>query len=153
MDSLQKQELERLDTDIQFLLEFIQTLPLVQTTIGQKASIEEENRKDAQRNLDLQEEVSQLSKDVSTLQQTIIDKISIHEGLQQKIMTMTQPKDIQDVIQQLHKGRRSSFIESETLAKNISDFPNHVEEFMELRTLHHIRAAKIERLQHGSTKK
>jgi len=153
LDSLQKQELERLDTDIQFLLEFIQTLPLVQTTIGQKASIEEENRKDAQRNLDLQEEVSQLSKDVSTLQQTIIDKISIHEGLQQKIMTMTQPKDIQDVIQQLHKGRRSSFIESETLAKNISDFPNHVEEFMELRTLHHIRAAKIERLQHGSTKK
>jgi len=147
LNSLSKQDLERLDTDMNSLLEFIQLLPLVQTTLCQKSSIEEENKKDAQRNLDQQEDLSQLWKDISTLQQSLLDKIHVHETLNQKIVEMTQPKDTNDVIQQLHKGKRASFMESETIAKNLSEFPNHVEEFIDIRTLHHVRAAKIERLQ------
>jgi hypothetical protein len=129
------------------LLDFVKALPLVQTAMFQKSSLEEETVSDAQANLDHQDSLCQLLEEVACLQKSLQKKIEVHRLLHDQITEMSKPVEIEYVLEHLYKGKRASFVESEKLAKNPSEFISKLESFIELRTLHHLRAAKIERLQ------
>ena len=133
------------------LLVFIEDMPSVKTLQELKDSISERNVKTAETNLQKQEVLIALHSQVQSLQQTLKEKMEELESLQSQQNELCKPPStIKPLIGQWQKLKRDAFDESEELASNWmdgdTDTDEFLESFLEKRIVHHVRAAKIERL-------
>ena len=79
-------------------------------------------------------------------------------SLKRQLEELTKPMDKEEVLHRLKKAKRSSLDESEDMASawlkgessdggsGVHDF---LETFLQSRTVHHVRAAKMERIEHS----
>lgn len=137
-----------------------QTILQQTQTIQQK--ILEANAKTAQRLLDESEETLNRSlTEILDLKSSLKAKVEHVNKLQMKQMELCKPMDKNDILWKLKKAKRTSMDESETLAhdwlesshdgggggKAMDEF---LDGFLKERTIHHVRAAKIERIEHSN---
>lgn len=118
----------------------------------------ESNSKLANQNLQKEEELNVLSASISNLQQTLQEKVELLEELQKKQDELVKPLETKEIMYQLKKAKKVKMEESEDLAykwlKNDDgiETDDFVEQFLKSRTVHHVRAAKMERIEYSSTK-
>jgi len=134
---------------------FVSTLegmPYVKTMLASRESVTEETLKIAQSNLEKEEELKEKYDEVKDLQKSLKEKIDTFNKLQNKQERLLKPTDKRTALSKLQVAKRDAFNESEEIASdwinnglNIDDF---IDSFIEKRTVHHVRAAKIERMQY-----
>lgn len=108
----------------------------------------------AKENLEQGTEWKMLRNEVKDLHDTLKTKLDVYSKLEDEQNTICAPPDIQSTLRKLHKAKKEAFEESEQLAEewvedsggNVDDF---CQRFLEQRKVHHIRAAKMEILQHN----
>lgn len=152
LDSMSRDDMQQLLDDELDFLTFASTLPTYKKLQELGSSILDENVHTAEANLKQEARVKELHANVTELQESLQTKLLVYESLEAEQNKLCAPPDKKDVMKKLQKAKRQALDESEAIAEewvedggNVKDF---LEEFMEKRQLHHVRAAKIERLQH-----
>lgn len=148
---MSKEDMEQLlDNELDFLT-FACTLPEYKKLQELGSSVLDENVETAESNLMEQERLQELHASVSSLQESLQSKLTAFEVLETQQNKLCAPPDTQLAMKRLQKAKKQAMDESEAFAEewvddggNAKDF---IKEFMEKRQLHHVRAAKIERLQ------
>jgi hypothetical protein len=114
----------------------------------------ESNIKRANENLTHEETLTELYGEIQELQESLKEKVKNVKELQAKQIKLSQPMDVDEIIYQLRIAKRESMDESEELASDwlhCDDTEAKVDEFLKefimARTIHHVRAAKMERLE------
>ena len=78
-------------------------------------------------------------------------KLKLFQTLEREQDALCAPPDTKDVLRQLARGKKESFQESERLAEEWvqdgTDVDKFTDEFVQKRLVHHLRAAKMERIQ------
>lgn len=96
-----------------------------------------------------------LRNEVNDLHDTLKTKLDVYMKLEDEQTKICAPPDIQSTLRKLHKAKKEAFEESEQSAEewvedagggNVDDF---CQRFLEQRKIHHMRAAKMEILQHN----
>jgi hypothetical protein len=151
LDSMSTEDMQQLLDDELDFLTFASTLPAYKKLQQLGKSVLEDNVGTAQANLKEEERLKELHKDVTQLQESLQTKLTTFEALERQQNELCAPPNKTQVIKQLQKAKKQAMDESEAIADewvdnggNVQEF---VEKFMEKRQLHHVRAAKIERLQ------
>jgi ESCRT-I complex subunit VPS37 len=149
-----REELRRLlNTESEFRTFLTSTTTYTQTQTLALSTIEE-NAQVAAANLEEEEKLKTLHASVTASQTSLKTKLSEYEKQEREYHSLTAPPSSKTVMKQLQKAKRQAFEESEeladkwvdsdTAADEMSDF---LERFLETRQVHHVRAAKLERLQ------
>ena len=151
LDALSREELDALlDDELEFTT-FINQLPYFKAIQSTANDILEENVVAAKANLDKEEQVKALHKDVVELQQSLEKELKRFQTLEREQDALCAPPDLRDVLRKLNRAKKEAFVESEQYAEEWVEDGSNVEafvrDFVEKRMVHHIRAAKIERLQ------
>merc|ERR1712150_339333 len=151
LDGKDREELQSiLDDELEFLTVRNQ-ISVFQQMDQQASTILEENVVIAKQNMEKQEQLKELHSSVQELQDTLKQKVTKFQKLEQEQIKLCAPPDTQQVMKQLQKGRKSALDETEEMANDWVDSGGDVDTFMKefiaQRTIHHSRAAKIERLQ------
>ena len=151
LDGLSREALdELLEDDLEFTA-FINQLPTFKAIQSTANDILDENAVLAKSNLEKEDKVKTLYKDVTDLKGQMESKLKLFQTLEREQDALCAPPDTKDVLRQLVRGKKESFQESERLAEDWvgdgSDVDKFVNEFMEKRLIHHQRAAKIERIR------
>jgi len=127
-----------------------------QTMMEANVSIADKNLKAKDGDSDGQpfQSVKELSEEVKTLQSSLKDKMEQMNELQRKQMDLCRPMDTAKIRKRLKKAKLEAFQESEETASewldgDCSGVEKFLETFLETRTIHHVRAAKMERLEHA----
>jgi CBS-domain-containing membrane protein len=151
LDSMSREDMQQLLDDELDFLAFASTLPAYKKLQELGSSVLDENIETAEANLKEEDRVKKLHKDVTSLQTSLKTKLEAFEALEEEQNKLCAPPDKQNIIKQMQKAKRQAMDESEAIADewveeggNVQEF---VDQFMEKRTLHHVRAAKVERLQ------
>ncbi|CAB9499002.1 Modifier of rudimentary (Mod(r)) protein [Seminavis robusta] len=156
LDALTREELDQLLEDELEFTSFINGLPIFDKIQSTANDVLDENSKKATANLEKEEKVKTLHKEVTELKTKLEGKLEHFATLEQKQDALCAPPDKKDILRQLAKAKKESFHVSEQLAEGwVEDGANvdgFVREFVEKRNIHHIRAAKMERLQFASAK-
>lgn len=156
LETLSKEKMRELLDNETALKDYVDQMSTVETVKDLMGSIFDGNVETSKGNVEKQEELEILHAECQALRNDLREKIASFQVLETKQQEICKPTDTLTAISQLKKGKKQLFDESEDLASrwtndesdmNIEQF---VESFMELRILHHERAAKIERLQHSS---
>jgi len=100
---------------------------------------------------------------ISELQSTLQEKVELHSDLKSQVLKLSNPNvdggEVKEILYQLKVAKKKKMEESEALAyewlsadasadvKATNDF---VEEFLQSRIVHHVRAAKMERIEYSS---
>jgi ESCRT-I complex subunit VPS37 len=157
LDSLTREELDDLLEDELDFTAFVNKLSIMKEIQSTANDILDENIKKAEANLEKMEKVKTQHKYVTELKRKLESKLENFKKLEQKQDALCAPPDMRDVLRQLTRGKKESFQESEQMAEEwVEDGTNvdaFVRDFVEKRKIHHIRAAKIERLQQQSNTK
>lgn len=129
-------------------------LPCITKTESIKKSLLNGNVKMANKNLSKESSLTSLYSEVQSLQEKLRNQVSKFEELQSKQQELCKPRDTKEIIRTLKVAKRDTFDESEHIASewlNSSgdkDDMTHVDEFLksfiQIRTIHHVRAAKME---------
>ena len=108
----------------------------------------------ANKNLSKESNLTSLYSEVQSLQEKLRNQVSKFEELQARQQELCKPRDTKEVIRRLKAAKRDAFDESEHIASEWlhssgdKDDMTHVDEFLkpfiEMRTIHHVRAAKME---------
>ena len=151
LDGLSREELDKLlEDDLEFTA-FVNQLPTFKAIQSTANDILDESAVLAKANLEKEDEVKTLYKEVTELKEQMESKLKLFQTLEREQDALCAPPDTKDVLRQLTRGKKESFQESERLAEDWvgdgSDVDKFVNEFMEKRLIHHLRAAKIERIQ------
>lgn len=151
LDPLSREDLEELLEDELEFMAFVNKIPVFQEIQSVANDALEENVELAKSNLEKEEKIKSLHKYVTELKSKLETKIQAFKELERKQDSICAPPDMRDVLRKLHKGKKEAFDESEQLAdewvEDGSDVDQFVKNFIEKRMVHHMRAAKIERLQ------
>ena len=151
LDSMSRNEVqELLDDEGKFHL-FVESMSALATLVDLKDSIFKGNVETAGANLKHEEELGALCAEVTTLQESLQEKIATFRELEKMQNDLFSPPDKQKVIKRLTAAKKEAFDESEELASSWidngeMDIDDFVLRFLEKRTIHHVRAVKIERL-------
>ena len=152
LDNMSREDMQQLVDDELDFLTFASTLPAYKKIQELGSSVLEENVETAEANLKEEARLKELHKVVTSLQTSLQTKLNTFEALEEEQNKLCAPPDKKRILKQLQKAKRQAMDESEAYADewvdegggNVEEF---VEKFMEKRTLHHVRAAKVERLQ------
>ena len=151
LDNMSKEDMQQLLDDELDFLAFASTLPAYKKLQEIGSSVLDENVETAQANLKEEVRVKQLHDEVTKLQSSLQTKLTAFEALEAQQNKLCAPPDKKLVIKQLQKAKKQAMDESEAYAdqwvEQGGDVEEFVETFMEKRLLHHVRAAKVERLQ------
>ena len=151
LDQLSREDLEELLEDELEFLAFVNKLPVFQKIQSTADDILEENVTMAKANLEKEEQINTLHKEVTDLKSQLEAKINKFQQLERKQDSICAPPDVKDALRQLNRAKKEAFEESEQLAdewvEEGDDVGKFVKNFMEKRKVHHLRAAKMERLQ------
>eukprot|EP00557_Chaetoceros_sp_GSL56_P010594 CAMPEP_0176485520 /NCGR_PEP_ID=MMETSP0200_2-20121128/5081_1 /TAXON_ID=947934 /ORGANISM="Chaetoceros sp., Strain GSL56" /LENGTH=328 /DNA_ID=CAMNT_0017882165 /DNA_START=324 /DNA_END=1310 /DNA_ORIENTATION=+ len=128
--------------------------PLVEEILALKHTVLEANHQQAQSNLKHEAELKTLYDNVKKMQSELKIKVEHVNQLQRRQMELCKPMDKKKIIQRLKKAKKESFDESEDLARDwlsssspVSTLDEFIDRFLEIRMVHHVRAAKMERLE------
>lgn len=152
LESMSLDEMRELLDDETKFTAYVSRMSAVTTLNDLRESIFKGNVETAETNLKHEEELDALHAEVSALRDTLKDKITKFRELEARQTELCTPPDKREVIRQLAKAKREAYDESEELASewidggSTMDIDDFLEKFLERRTLHHTRAAKIERL-------
>jgi ESCRT-I complex subunit VPS37 len=155
LDALSREDLDQLAEDELEFAAFINKLPIFQQIQSTANDVLDENAKKAKANLEKEDRIKALFKEVTELKSTLETKLDNFQSLERKQDALCAPPDKKDILRQLATGKKEAFLESEQLAESwVEDGANvdaFVASFIEKRRIHHIRAAKMERLQSPNT--
>jgi ESCRT-I complex subunit VPS37 len=152
ISAMSRDDLEELLTDEIEFLTLAHQLPIYEEIqqIG-TGSVIEDNATMAKKNLEQEQVLQALRKEVATLQTELTQKVQHFETLEAKQNQLCAPPNKRDVLRKLNKAKKESFESSEALAEEWvenGDMPvdEFVKTFVAARRIHHERAAKIELL-------
>lgn len=154
VESMEREELDEILENEAGFLTFVRILPVydeIQTISTSKLA---ENLKIAEENLSKESQLKGLQQEVAQLQQQLQAKVTAFQDLESRQNALCAPPDLQQTLKQLNRAKKEAFEKSEKCAeewvedgvKSVDDF---VKQFVEMRKVHHIRAAKIEILQNS----
>jgi len=157
LDSMERSEMNTILNDTKLLIDPSSKFNLSHQSIVQemealKQTLTESNSAMAEDNLEAQIVVKGLYDEVNDLQMSLKDKVDQVNNLQRRQMDLCKPMKMDKIMIKLKKAKKKSFEESEELAHNwLNDTGDKevfefLEEFLEVRTVHHVRNAKMERL-------
>jgi len=156
LDQLSREELDRLlENEIEFLA-FCNKLPVMQTIQTISMATVKENVEQAETNLKSEEELNQLYKEVSGLEKELAEKVTAFQKLEKEQDGICAPPDKKKIMRDLTKAKKQAYDESEQIAEDWLDdgdgsaVSQFIKEFLDKRKVHHVRAAKLELLQHDS---
>jgi hypothetical protein len=142
-----------IDDPVTHLVPTLLTLPVVQEISALQHTMVESNSNLAQHNLEKQPELEEIHSEVKELQGSLKEKMEEVNDLQRKMMELCKPMESKKILHKLKKAKKEALEESEELAMewlegdtgaNVNDF---LDRFLEVRTVLHVRAAKMERLE------
>jgi len=148
---LEKAQLEKyVKNDLDFLT-FAGKMETNKEILTLRASVMRENFKLANTTLTDEARIKELSASCDDLKKSIQDKLAKFQELESEQSQIAAPPDVRSTLKQLSKAVDESMEESEALAeewvengdKSVDEF---CKEFLAIRTLHHRRAATMERL-------
>ena len=152
LDSLTREELQALLSDELSFLTLAHNLPIYQEIQLQRDSLLEENAKKAMSILEREQDYTMLHGEVQDLQESFKAKLMEFETLQRMQDELIQPPDPNQLKRDLNHARKKAMDDSEEYAMSWVEDGSHVTEFckqfVERRNLMHLRAAKMERLDH-----
>ncbi len=154
LETMDRDALDKLmDDDVAFLA-FFNKLPTVQELREIESSIISENAKMARANLELEPKLKELHAQVKYLHEQLRQSIEAFSKLEEEQDRLAAPPDPRIVMKQLNQAKKEAFDQSERLAEEWVESgrsgDDFVDKFLELRILHHTRAAKLERLQQSN---
>ena len=146
-----REEFEVLLEDELDFLSFVNRLPVMESIQKIGSSVLEENVMLAKSNLEEEEQLKELSNQVKELRQQLKTKVEHFQSLETQQNAITAPPNVRDILRKLHKAKKQSLDQSEELAEEWAntggDVDDFVQSFIQLRSIHHQRAAKMELLQ------
>jgi hypothetical protein len=149
--TMSRQDVQQLLDDELDFLTFFTTLPAYQEIQKLGESAIEENVVLAKANLEKEAQLKQLHDEVTSLQSSLKTKLDTFEALEQEQNRLCAPHDTKQVLRKLSMAKKQAMDESEAYADEWVDEGGDVKEFVkvfvEKRKLHHVRAAKMERLK------
>lgn len=127
-------------------LKYMQDLKAIQTK-----SLDENHRIALERTSACEAQLTNLTRTIASLEQELKKKVKDFEALEKKQQEILKPAPLRDVRKKLVAGKKKAFDTSETIADQWSGTNTDVflHEFVESRKIHHIRAAKLELLDHS----
>jgi Modifier of rudimentary (Mod(r)) protein len=141
-----------LEDEIAFL-QHCNSFEYTQILVTMVESALERNQAQAQSNLDQQESLEKLHREVRDLEQELRVRVVEFEGLKAQQDKICQPPPVKEVQRMLNRVKRAAFDESEQMAEEWdgpssggSSATEFFREFVESRKVHHLRAAKLELL-------
>lgn len=155
VENLNREELDSLmDDELEFVT-LIHKLDVYDEIFSRGSSRINENVKLATENLEQETKLELLQKDVKELHQILKSKLDNFRKLEARQNAICAPPDKVVTIRKLTKAKKEAFDESENLAETWveegNDSDMNVDEFcksfLEKRTVHHMRAAKMEILK------
>jgi len=151
LDALSREELDKILEDELEFSAFVNKLPILKAIQSTANDILDENVKKAEANLEKMEQVKTGHKKVTQLKNDLESKLEHFKTMEQKQDSLCAPPDVRDVLRQFARGKKEAFQQSEQMAEEWVDEGGDIDAFMRdfiaKRTVHHIRAAKMERLQ------
>lgn len=153
VNGLSRSELDSmLDDELEFL-SLVHRLDVFDQLYTIESSRLNENVKLSNENLAKETQLKALQGDVKELHSTLQSKITTFSKLEEKQNAICAPPDRESTLKRLNVAKKEAFDESENIAEtwvdnggNVDDF---VKKFVELRTIHHVRAAKMEILKNS----
>lgn len=149
IDVMDREEVdEKLDDDVAFLA-YVHGLPIFEEIQKTSTGNYMKNVQLAEENLKRETELNELHKQVCDLHQQLQDKMTAFRKLEQEQNDVCAPPDRNSALRQLKRANKEAFEASEDYANewvedgslSVDDF---VKEFLQLRQVHHVRAAKME---------
>eukprot|EP00980_Cylindrotheca_fusiformis_P000940 scaffold248_cov111-Cylindrotheca_fusiformis.AAC.17 len=154
LQDMEREELEdKLQNETAFLA-MIKRMPIYDEIQTIRTSKLEENAKLAQENLDKEDQFNELKKEVAELQQQLQEKVAAFQELEAKQNALCAPPDKMHTLRRLNRAKREAFDTSEAYADDwVEDCTLSIQEFctefVKMRKVHHLRAAKMEILQNS----
>jgi hypothetical protein len=154
VDELSRSEMDSmLDDELEFL-SLVHRMKVFDQLYTIESCRLNENVTLATENLAKESKLTALQGEVKALHTTLQSKITTFSKLEEKQNAICAPPDKVSTLRSLNKAKKDAFDESENIAEtwvdnggNADDF---VKQFLELRTLHHVRAAKMEILKNSN---
>jgi len=154
LENLSYSELQKLYGNEEAFQNLVQSMSSVSTLKDLMQSIFKGNVETAHAHIDQnQEQLETLHAEVSALHDELQGKVQTFQSLE-KQLPKSDTDDTVGLIRKLTKAKKEALNESEKLASRWVDdkeaessMNDFVEEFLEKRVVHHLRAAKIERIQ------
>jgi len=121
----------------------------------------ESNAEAANRNLQKEKDINVLCASISESKQSLKEKVELLEELQTKQGELVKPMERNEILYELKRAKKEKMEESEEMAQRwlqndtndgYSDTDAFVEQFLKSRTVHHVRAAKMERIEFSTNK-
>eukprot|EP00549_Striatella_unipunctata_P025758 CAMPEP_0118677922 /NCGR_PEP_ID=MMETSP0800-20121206/2909_1 /TAXON_ID=210618 ORGANISM="Striatella unipunctata, Strain CCMP2910" /NCGR_SAMPLE_ID=MMETSP0800 /ASSEMBLY_ACC=CAM_ASM_000638 /LENGTH=273 /DNA_ID=CAMNT_0006573675 /DNA_START=316 /DNA_END=1137 /DNA_ORIENTATION=+ len=152
LETMTRSELQQLFDKSSTFEEYAKNQPVAKTVGDLKSDIVEGNVKMAKENLAKEDGLTSLYASVSSLRQSLKTKIDTFNSLEKRYSQVFAPPKKQDVIRDLTKAKREAMTKSDSIADDFVSGSVELEEFlknfMEHRKIHHVRAAKAERLKY-----
>lgn len=125
-------------------------LPYVQTMKSIHHSKATEVRNLADDNLTRESDLRTLYDEVQDLQKGLQEKVTSYNKLQERQEELCRPADRRSTVRRLTVAKKDLYNESEGIASDWledgTDVNEFIKDFVQKRTVHHVRAAKIERV-------
>mmetsp|Transcript_18949 Transcript_18949/g.27902 ORF Transcript_18949/g.27902 Transcript_18949/m.27902 type:complete len:438 (-) Transcript_18949:32-1345(-) len=133
----------------------------ISTILSSNASHADENLTEQESTLNVQ------YAQISELQTTLNEKVELHSDLKSQVLKLSNPNvdggEVKEILYQLKLAKKKKMEESEALAyewlsasssgdakADVKATNEFVEEFLQSRIVHHVRAAKMERIEYSS---
>lgn len=153
LDSLDREQLDRLLSDDLEFQAFCNKLDSVKSLVQMTTSVVDENAQIARQNLAKKSELTELYERAKELQDKLREKVEEFRLLEQKQDKLCNPVDSKKVTKDLTKAKKEAFDKSEQLADDWienqggAQVDEFLSKFLDIRKLHHVRAAKLELLE------
>jgi hypothetical protein len=153
LEMLDREQLDGLISNELEFQAFCNKLDSVKTLVTMVTSVVDENAKTARQNWEKKSELNALHERAKEMQNQLREKVEDFRTLEQQQDKLSHPVDSKKVIKDLTKAKKEAFDQSEQWAENwienqggaqVDDF---LAKFLEVRKLHHVRAAKLELLE------
>jgi ESCRT-I complex subunit VPS37 len=154
VEGLSRAELDTLMEDQLEFLTLVHKLNVFDQIYTIESSRLNENVKLANENLATETQWTMLKSKVKHLHCTLQSKILAFSKLEEKQNEKCAPLDKASALLKLNRAKKDAFDASESLAEawveNGGNVDDYVKQFLETRTLHHVRAAKVEVLKNSN---
>ncbi len=154
---LSKDEMSELMNDTNILLPILEQNIFVTRIEDMKNKIRSSNHVTATTNLTKKEYLHELHNEVTNLQNSLREKIETFNTLKERQLELCKPVSNDLVLKKLNKAKKQSMNESDDLAYSWLDMStvddgaaevdSFINDFLEKRMVHHVRAAKVERIE------
>lgn len=156
VESMEREQLDKLLQDDDELQVFMnQQIPVMQEMLIQSCGKIEDNATTARQHLQYETELKELHNKATALQQELKDLVKEFTTLEAQQDAICKPPDRRKIIRDLMRAKKEAMQQSDRLAdewleggteQSVDQF---LKVFLDLRTKHHARAAKLEILEAG----